>query len=373
MKRILLASCALLAMAPALAVADVPPPGAPPLLTARHEVFYVGGQYEGDHGKQVMVGQMFVEVISPQQVTHPFPVVLIHGLAQTAVNWMETPDGREGWADWFAAHGWRVYMVDQPARGRSAWNPDLQAPVSAVSVAQIENLFTDPQAHPVWDQAKLHTQWPGAGRAGDSVFDQFYASQVQSLPNEPSETLMRQAGAALLDRIGPAIILTHSQAGAFGWLIADARPKLVRAIVALEPMGPPYKDAVFLTGHDRPWGLTHVPLTYDPPVTDASALSFVQQPKPDAPDLAACWSQATPARSLPNLRGIPVLIATTQASYHAVYDHCTAEYLRQAGVDVDFERLADHGIGGNGHMMMLEKNNLQISAFLAAWIEQHVH
>ena len=113
----------------------------------------------------------------------------------------------------------------------------------------------------------------------------------------------------------------------------------------------------------RPWGLAHVLLTYDPPVTDASALSFVQQLKPDAPDLAACWSQAAPARPLPNLRGIPVLIATTEASYHAVYDHCTADYLQQAGVDVDFERLADHGIKGNGHMMMLEKNNLQIAAF----------
>jgi pimeloyl-ACP methyl ester carboxylesterase len=44
--------------------------------------------------------------------------------------------------------------------------------------------------------------------------------------------------AALLDRIGPAIILTHSQSGPFGWLIADARPKLVKAVVAVEPAGP---------------------------------------------------------------------------------------------------------------------------------------
>ena len=115
-----------------------------------------------------------------------------------------------------------------------------------------------------------------------------------------------------------------------------------------------------------------MPLTYEPPVTAASPLSFVQQPKADAPDLAACWLQAAPARPLPNLQGIPVLIATTQASYHAVYDHCTAAYLKQAGVDVDFERLADHGMTGNGHMMMLEKNNLQIAAYLDGWMTQHV-
>jgi hypothetical protein len=30
-------------------------------------------------------------------------------------------------------------------------------------------------------------------------------------------------------------------------------------------------------------------------------------------------------------------------------------------------RLADHAIRGNGHMMMLEKNNLEIAAFLRGW------
>jgi pimeloyl-ACP methyl ester carboxylesterase len=95
-----------------------------------------------------MTGQMYVESITPERVTHPYPLVFIHGLAQTAVNWMETPDGREGWADWFAAHGWKIYMVDQVARGRSAWNPDLQPKAAAVPVALIEKLFTDPQANP---------------------------------------------------------------------------------------------------------------------------------------------------------------------------------------------------------------------------------
>jgi pimeloyl-ACP methyl ester carboxylesterase len=54
-----------------------------------------------------------------------------------------------------------------------------------------------------------------------------------------------------LDRIGPAIILTHSQSGPFGWLIADARPNLVKAIVALEPSGPPFEDPVLREGAAR--------------------------------------------------------------------------------------------------------------------------
>jgi hypothetical protein len=39
----------------------------------------------------------------------------------------------------------------------------------------------------------------------------------------------------------------------------------------------------------------------------------------------------------------------------------------------EFIRLVDHGINGNGHMMMLEKNNLQVSAFLRRWESEHVH
>ena len=49
---------------------------------------------------------------------------------------------------------------------------------------------------------------------------------------------------ALLDKIGPAIVLTHSQSGAYGWLIADARPKLVKALVSIEPNGPPVYEIV---------------------------------------------------------------------------------------------------------------------------------
>jgi pimeloyl-ACP methyl ester carboxylesterase len=85
-----------------------------------------------------------------------------------------------------------------------------------------------------------------------------------------------------------------------------------------------------------------------------------------------CWLQAGPARQLPNLRGIPILIVTSEASYHAPYDHCTSQFLRQAGVAHDFVRLIDVGIRGNGHMMMLEKNNLEIARFLQEWVEKKI-
>ncbi|CAF1690313.1 unnamed protein product, partial [Adineta ricciae] len=44
-----------------------------------------------------------------------------------------------------------------------------------------------------------------------------------------------------------------------------------------------------------------------------------------------------------------------------------------AGVHVDFIRLEELGIYGNGHMQMMEKNNLQIAEVLHQWIRKTVH
>lgn len=341
------------------------------MTSIRWEHFFVGGTYAGPSDALVMHGQMHVEMLIPDIVRYPWPLVLMHGAAQTGTGWVTTPDGRDGWAPWFAERGWKVCVVDQPARGRSAWQPGLDGTLKPVPVQLIENLFTAPEDNPGWPQARLHTQWPGGarkGHPGDPVFDQFYTSQVASLGNLESEKLMQAAGAALLDRIGPAVLITHSQAGLFGWLIADARPGLVKGIVALEPAGPPYKDALFHTGFDRDYGLTSLPLTYDPPVTTAAPLEFEQQSVADASDLSPCWFQKGEPRRLINLIGIPVAVVTSEASYHAVFDHCTARYLQQAGVAAEFIRLADRGICGNGHMMMLEKNSLDVAAFVEAWL-----
>src|SRR5215831_5317503 len=107
--------------------------------------FYVGGGYVGDPGKKVMHGQMYVEVLSPRELRHPIPLVLIHGAAQTATNWMGTPDGRPAWADFFVGKGYAVYMIDQPARGRSAWQPEIDGKLTTFPAERIEQLFTAPE------------------------------------------------------------------------------------------------------------------------------------------------------------------------------------------------------------------------------------
>ena len=75
---------------------------------------------------------------------------------------------------------------------------------------------------------------------------------------------------------------------------------------------------------------------------------------------------------LPKLRAIPVAIVTAEASYHAVYDHCTAKYLTQAGVTNTFIRLEHEGIHGNGHMMMLELGSDAIAGVVQRWLASHV-
>jgi len=353
---------------------------APALEIASQGYIFAGGKYvDGPDGKY-MSGQAYVEYQIPKNRTHPYPIVMIEGGGQSGLNFTGTPDGREGWAQYVLEQGYAVYVVDQPGRGRSALRPEYgettQRPTSWV-----QQQFTAPEKSKLWPQAKLHTQWPGTGVAGDPVFDQFYAQQLQAVSSFPKQQeLNRDAGAALLDKIGPAILLTHSQSGAFGWPIADARPNLVKAIVAVEPSGPPVHDAVFKGAPNyfengplsKPWGLAAVPLTYDG-VTNPSQLAFAEQTKPDSPDFVKCWQQKAPAHQLKNLRIIPVVIISSEASYHASYDHCTSQYLSQAGVKNTFIRLADRGIRGNGHMMMLEKNNLQIAAVMAEWLDTTIH
>jgi pimeloyl-ACP methyl ester carboxylesterase len=234
----------------------------------------------------------------------------------------------------------------------------------------VEQRFVAPERFKQWPQAHLHTQWPGAGKPGDPAFDQFYASQFPSIVSFPKQQeINRDALVALLDKIGPAILLTHSQSGSFNWPVADARPNLIKAMVAVEPSGRApdwFKDAE----RTKVSGLADVPLAYDPPVPAGGALEFVRQDKPDRPDLVRCWRQKEPARQLPNLKRIPVVIIVSEASYHAPYDHCTAAYLTQAGVPNTLIRLADVGVLGNGHMMMIEKNSAAIAGVIAQWLDR---
>jgi pimeloyl-ACP methyl ester carboxylesterase len=224
----------------AIAAAQTPSP----LVIARQGYFFVGGTYFDSQGGRSMSGQMYVEFQIPATRTHTYPIVMFSGGGQSGLNYTGTPDGREGWMQYFLRQGYAVYVLDQPSRARSPHQAEV-GPQSRQPVERVQQRFTAPERSKLWPQAVLHTQWPGTGVEGDPVFDQFYAQNFPSLTSFPrQQELNRDAGAALLDRIGPAIVLTHSQSGTFGWLVADARPNLVKGVVAMEPSGPPVYDSV---------------------------------------------------------------------------------------------------------------------------------
>ena len=99
---------------------------------------------------------------------------------------------------------------------------------------------------------------------------------------------------------------------------------------------------------------------------------YPEQEKPERPDLARCWRQMEPARKLVAVGDRPILVLEAEASFYAGYNHCNVEYLEQAGVHTTFIRLADIGIHGNGHMMMMEKNSDQIAQVIVDWMEKTV-
>jgi pimeloyl-ACP methyl ester carboxylesterase len=229
-----------------------------------------------------------------------------------------------------------------------------------------------------WPQYTKHTQWPGEGpnkgKMGDPIFDYFAKTDSQSPTGKDMEELSAKDIEELLDLIHePVVLLLHSGVAPAGWLAADARPKLVRAIIAAEPIAPPIENAERgATGPGRLWGVTNMPMTYDPPVKDPGELHPVRQEKADGPGLIPCWVQSEPAHKLVNLQGIPVLNVSGEASYHRPYAHCTAKWLNQAGVKATYVRLEDVGITGNEHEMMLDKNSDAIAKFFADWLDKNV-
>src|SRR3984885_304525 len=368
--------------------AKAAPPASLPTVSAadvaRIGFFYAGGHYTGEPGKEIMDGAEYVEVMVPKKMRRAYPLVFLHGAGQTGTDWLQTPDGRPGWTYYFLKQGYTIYMVDYPARGRSAYNPnpDGDGALTIRTGPNLEQVFTDIGAQGNWPQAKKFTQWPGEGpnkgKMGDPIFDDFAKTQVQFLAGGKQAKLNLDAHIALLDKIGsPVIVLTHSQGGEFGWQIADARPKLVKAIITAEPGGPPIQNVdtakQVYNGKGTVWGLSNLPLHYDPPANDPSELQVELEAKSDGPGLVPCWLQKEPARKLVNLRDIPVLDVSGEASYHRVFDSCVPKWLNQAGVKTTYVKLEDVGLPGNAHEMMLEKNSDGIAAFFESWIEKNVH
>jgi pimeloyl-ACP methyl ester carboxylesterase len=344
-----------------------------PIVIRTHGTFFVGGHYSTKNDTTRFVSQMYVEFSIPQHLKHRFPIVFVHGGGQIGAGWWSTLDGREGWAPYFLRQGYAVYVVDQPARGRSSYNSELGTLADPAPVLRSQQLWAAPERFDLWPAAQLHTRWVGTAVPGDPTFDQFMQSQSDAIANTPQQTLTADALVALLEKIGPAILIPHSQPGWAAWRVADFRPNLVKGLVQLEP-GPPARLAASppFAAFDVPWGLSFDPLAYSPAVSDPSELQFVDVPVTDDPYVKSCSLQAEPARQLPNLQKVPILLLSSESGYNTQWDPCTSRYLTQAGVEHTWTRLEQIGIHGNGHFYFTENNSDRVAEVVRAWIADHV-
>ena len=278
-----------------------------PLEIVDQGTFSIPGRYVKTGEHTIMVGAMYVQYQIPKNKTRPYPIVFIHGGGQTAANYLSTPDGRRGWADDFVANGYAVYLVDQPGRGRSGFfSAAYGKAADAIGRGECVSVFTDTKH--AWPQDGLHTQWPGAGKPAirpstTSWRPAWKASATKLL----SDQLNREAGAKLLDRIGPAVLLTHSQSGMVGWTIANDRPATWSE--AFLRWSRAARRSAISTRRDR---RTIFPMAR-PCVPGASRAaqwpmihrshrprnsSWCGRRQPDAPDLVRCFMQAEPAHKL---------------------------------------------------------------------------
>ena len=152
-----------------------------------------------------------------------------------------------------------------------------------------------------------------------------------------------------------------------GWGVADRRPNLVKAIVAMEINGNPFAAQLR-------WGLTASPVTYDPPVTDVSQFKLVDQAAPPdspRPVVSPYKLQAEPARKWKNLQNIPIAWVTSEYGGGGS-PVANVAFLKQVGCSAEMLRLRDSGILGNGNLMLLEKNNHEVFGVIRAWLERKV-
>jgi pimeloyl-ACP methyl ester carboxylesterase len=274
-----------------------------------------------DPNGQYQVEQMYVQYFLPKDRKGKVPLLMWHGGGLTGVTYETTPDGREGWLNMFLRKGWDVYVSDAVERGRAGFaSPDIW------SGEPIFLTYTDP-----FERFRIGT--------GEGSWDPDPAKQKlmpnEQFPVEAYANYMKQivprwlttddavlAGyLALIDRVCPCTLLAHSQGGWFALRAAEARPEMIKAIVAVESAG---------AGNlEKAAALKNIPVL----------MLFG-----DNVDLHPRW-----------------------VAYRKI-DLEYAAAVRAAGGKVDVINLPDLGIKGNSHMMMMDKNNAAVADVIQHWL-----
>jgi len=268
------------------------------------------------------VEAMYVQYFLPADRRGAVPLLMWHGGGLTGVTWETTPDGREGWLNYFVKQGWDVYNSDAVERGRAGWAmyPDIfqGEPVFLTKSNPFERFRIGQGAGSYSPDPAQQKLMPGV-QFPVQAYDNFVKQGVPRWTTT-DEAIIR-AYVALVDRVCPCVILFHSQAGQFGFKVAQARPDKVRALVAVEPAG-----------------------QGDP--AQAAVLK-------DIPTLVVYGDNIALDSRWPQIRANGVKFAGE---------------ISRAGGHVDIVDLPAAGIHGNSHMMMMDRNNLQVAGLIQQWL-----
>ena len=332
----------------AQAVKDLQTPGTPLVLKAQGS-FFVGGEKSEQTrpelgglgpGGHIAVNQMYVRYMVPQGGEGNVPVVMIHGATLTGKSWETTPDGRMGWDEYFVRKGHPVYVPDQVGRGRSGFNQAVFNNVRAGSTpaGNLPTLlrFSD---EVVWPNFRFGSK-PGAPYS-DSQFPVAAIDELakQGVPDlsfgglpTPNPTL--KALSDLASQVKGAVLMGHSQSGPFPLAAALLNPTAAKGLVLVEP--------------------GRCPANY----TDEQIKTLAAIP------ILAVFGDH---------RDTPTGIST-RPSWQESFDSCQALIgrVKAAGGQAQMLNPPDSGIRGNSHMIMQDKNNLQIADLIVQWIDERV-
>jgi pimeloyl-ACP methyl ester carboxylesterase len=288
----------------------------------REIMFSAGGVPASyDPNGQYQVEAMYVQYFLPQQRRGKYPLLMWHGGGLTGVTYETTPDGRDGWLNMFVRSGWDVYNSDAVERGRSGFAPPEvwpDEPVHLTKANPFERFRFGPGAD-AWNPEPARIKQFHGLQFPVEAYDNFARQFAPRWTGTDAAVIA--AYIALVDKIGPSILLFHSQAGGFAFKVAEARPDLVKALIAIEPA----------VGGDKALAgtLKHIPV------------------------LMVYGDYIALDRRWPRMRQL---------------GHDYAEALRAAGGIVDVVNLPEAGIAGNSHMLMMDKNNAEVAALIQNWL-----
>jgi pimeloyl-ACP methyl ester carboxylesterase len=302
-------------------------------------------------GDTFWIDQLYVQYQIPVQA-RSLPIVMVHGASQTGKTWESTPDGREGYQTIFARRGFGVYVVDFPTRGKSGF-PSFTGTLGNLTGSQVIPDQTYRYGN-AWGflvfrlGATPFTFFPNS-QFPQSGFQQFCQQVVPFFVDDAD--LISSAIAALFDRIGPGILVTHSEAGQFGWLAAT-KSSNIKAIIGYEP-----GEFYFPQGHVP----TPPPLYggYIPPVA-------FPLPEPDFQKLTQIPIQIVYGDNIPTTPNPNYGQDLWRVDKAVGVDFAAA--VNSQGGNASIVSLPDLGIFGNTHFAFSDLNNLtvadQMSGFL---------